>query len=243
MDDVIFTYFNWNSSVLSNYLFVKPSPLKSRDQIRTPQKANCSNQVCLNAIKLNSHKQVTLESLRQIYPTHNTHILFVLLFICAYKCTSFKRDTQHMYLCCSGRKKRYACSGILLKNNIFHSWSIINKVSLACLMVSGDSPTRVHLCASSCHQERSYLPIPYLYLILMLHTGRMRLEIKEQRQTPKRLLVWMQAGCHLLSKIQEKTSPKCRNFLVKFKPCCCLSGQIHSRSIYFPGCICLSLYV
>lgn len=33
------------------------------------------------------------------------HILCVLLFIHAYKSISFKRDTQHIHLYCSGRKK------------------------------------------------------------------------------------------------------------------------------------------
>lgn len=78
------------------------------------------------------------------------------------------------------------------------------KCPLACLMVSGDTPTRVPLCASGCQQAWASPPIPYLYLILMPHIGRMRLDTKEQRQAPKGLVVWIQGGCHLLSKLRDK---------------------------------------
>lgn len=80
-------------------------------------------------------------------------------------------------------------------------------------MVSKETPTRVPICGSSCWQEQTSTSICYLYLILMLRIGKKRLETKEQRQALKRLIVWIQVACHLLSKLQEKTSPKLKQKL------------------------------
>lgn len=113
---------------------------------------------------------VTSKSLLKVFGKYIPHTICIYSVFCSLsvhiKVCNLK-ETHSIYIPIAvAEKKRYTCSGIVLKNNtvlvpaIFHSFSIINKVSLACLMVPGDSPTRVHLCASSCHQERSYFPIP-----------------------------------------------------------------------------------
>lgn len=117
------------------------------------------------------------------------------------------------------------------------------EVSLHILVVSGDTSARVPLCASSCQQKGASLSLP--------HSDAALWEGGVGNQGAlKSLALWIQAGRHLLAKLQERTSPKCWRFLLWLQTRCwrkignCLTKVADpSRLIYFPWCIHVSLYI